>query len=42
MEGRSGIVSRSKKPVAIVVPTDEERVIAEDTARLAGLLPVTA
>ena len=40
--GKSGIVSKSKKPVAIVVPTDEERVIAEDTARLAGLLPAKA
>lgn len=40
--GKSGIVSKSKKPVAIVVPTDEERVIAEDTALLAGLLPAKA
>ena len=40
--GKSGIVSKSRKPVAIVVPTDEERVIAEDTARLAGLLPAKA
>ena len=40
--GKSGVVSRSRRPVAIVVPTDEERVIAEDTALLAGLLPAKA
>jgi acetate kinase len=37
--GKTGIVSKSKKPVAIVIPTDEEWMIAEDTAELAGLVP---
>ena len=36
--GKSGIISMSRKPVAIVVPTDEEKVIAADTAILAGLV----
>lgn len=40
--GKSGIVSKSKKPVAIVIPTDEEWMIAEDTAELAGLAPAAA
>ena len=39
--GKSGIISKSKKPVAIVIPTDEEWMIAEDTAELAGLVPAS-
>jgi acetate kinase len=35
--GREGIVSRGPGPVAIVMPTDEERLIAADAARIAGL-----
>ena len=35
--GRAGIVSRGAGPVAAVVPTDEEGLIAADAARLVGL-----
>ena len=35
--GRAGRISRGAGPIAIVVPTDEESLIAADAARLAGL-----
>ena len=35
--GRIGVVGRSAGPIAAVVPTDEEGLIAADAARLAGL-----
>ena len=37
--GRAGRISRGSGPIAIVVPTDEESLIAADAARLAGLAP---
>ena len=35
--GKAGVVGRSAGPIAVVVPTDEEGLIAADAARLAGL-----
>ncbi|MBV5262660.1 acetate/propionate family kinase [Pinisolibacter aquiterrae] len=35
--GREGRISRGGPPVAVVVPTDEEGLIAADAARLAGI-----
>lgn len=35
--GREGRISGSSGPIALVVPTDEEAMIARDAARLAGL-----
>jgi acetate kinase len=35
--GRMGVISQGAGPVAVVVPTDEEGLIAADAARLAGL-----
>jgi len=42
--GRGGSISRGAGPIAVVVPTDEESLIAADAARLAGLVspPQTA
>ena len=37
--GRAGRISREPGPAAMVVPTDEESLIAADAARLAGLVP---
>ena len=37
--GGAGRVSRSLRPSAVVIPTDEESLIASDAAVLAGLLP---
>ena len=34
--GKSGVISTSKKPVAVVIPTNEEGLIATDTERLAA------
>ena len=36
--GRSGQISGSQGPIAVVIPTDEEGLIARDAASLAGLL----
>lgn len=36
--GKAGIVGRSAGPIAAVVPTDEEGLIAADAARLVGLV----
>ncbi|MBR6027364.1 MAG: acetate kinase [Neisseriaceae bacterium] len=36
--GKSGIISRSKAPLAMVIPTNEELMIAQDAARLTGLI----
>ncbi|WP_373742255.1 acetate kinase [Neisseria sp.] len=35
--GKAGRISKSEHPAALVVPTNEERMIAQDTAALAGL-----
>lgn len=35
--GREGRISRGRGPVAVVVPTNEEGLIAADAARLAGI-----
>ena len=35
--GQAGIITKSYNPLAMVVPTNEELMIAKDTARLAGL-----
>lgn len=35
--GRPGLISQGHGPVAVVIPTDEEGLIAADAARLAGL-----
>ncbi len=37
--GGAGRISRSRRPTAVVIPTDEEGLIASDAAALAGLLP---
>ena len=36
--GRQGIISRPGSPIVAVIPTNEERMIAEDAAALAPLL----
>lgn len=36
--GKSGIISRSRSPLAMVIPTNEELMIAQDAARLTGLI----
>jgi acetate kinase len=42
VRGQAGRISRGAGPIAIVVPTDEESLIAADAARLAGLAPARA
>jgi acetate kinase len=37
--GRSGKISRSRRPTAAVIPTDEEGLIANDAATIVGLVP---
>jgi acetate kinase len=37
VRGREAVISRGRSPVAIVMPTDEEGLIAADAARVAGL-----
>jgi acetate kinase len=37
VRGESGVISRGRGPVAVVVPTNEEWMIARDTAELAGV-----
>jgi acetate kinase len=37
--GRSGKISRSRRPTAAVIPTDEEGLIANDAATIIGLVP---
>jgi acetate kinase len=39
VRGESGIVSRGDGPIVAVVPTNEEWMIARDTAELAGVVP---
>ncbi|ABD86642.1 acetate/propionate family kinase [Rhodopseudomonas palustris] len=39
--GRSGRISRSRRPTAVVIPTDEEGLIANDAATLVGIFPAT-
>ena len=36
--GKAGIITSSQNPVAMVVPTNEELMIAQDAAKLAGLV----
>jgi acetate kinase len=38
MGGSSGRISRSRRPMACVIPTDEEGLISSDAAKIAGLL----
>jgi acetate kinase len=37
--GRAGRISRSRRPTSVVIPTDEEGLIASDAASIVGLLP---
>ncbi|MDB5652744.1 MAG: acetate kinase, partial [Tardiphaga sp.] len=37
--GCAGRISRSRRPAAAVIPTDEEGLISSDAADIAGLLP---
>ncbi|MDF3811781.1 acetate/propionate family kinase, partial [Rhodopseudomonas sp. BAL398] len=37
--GRSGRISRSRRPTAIVIPTDEEGLIARDATAILGISP---
>jgi acetate kinase len=39
--GRSGHISSSRQPIAAVIPTDEEGLIANDAASIAGLVAST-
>jgi acetate kinase len=41
MGGRAGRISRSRRPTAVVIPTDEEGLIASEAATIIGLLPST-
>ena len=34
--GKEGVITADNTPIAMVIPTNEELVIAQDTARLAG------
>ncbi|MDR3436825.1 acetate kinase [Telmatospirillum sp.] len=40
IRGKSGVISKGKGPLAVVVPTNEEWMIARDAAELAGLTGV--
>jgi acetate kinase len=37
IRGKSGVISKGKGPLAVVIPTNEEWMIARDAAELAGL-----
>ncbi|PKU24938.1 acetate/propionate family kinase [Telmatospirillum siberiense] len=38
IRGKSGVISKGKGPLAVVIPTNEEWMIARDAAELAGLV----